>query len=92
MIENFLVDEYIEHLFQVAPSMYDSAMIDTAADMSNMLCGIEGCNFQCTKVCEAMQFLVRSILWDATNQTTEFQELHENYKSMLMDHVVANYG
>lgn len=91
-MEHELVEQYINHLFQTAGSMYDTEMVDTAKEVSDMLCGPEGCNCQCTNVCEAMKFLVRSILWNVTSQTEEFQALHETYKSMLVDHLVANYG
>lgn len=92
MIEHEPVKEYVNRLFKNSSPMYDKAMSDTATDVTNMLCGTEGCNGRCSEPCTAMKFLLRSVLWNVSNQTEEFQELHASYKAMLIDHITANYG
>ena len=66
-------DPVIEWLREKASSQkfrdkIETAKMDTAVEISSMICGIDGCNYTCRQPCEAIKFLILTFLSKETPQ------------------------
>ena len=100
-IEHLPVHKYVTKLMEIVDcrkgsedELYKISRFALAIEVANMLCGGEGCMHRCgTELpCEAMQHIIRTMVYSMDNQPVELQVRHKTYVEIMYEHVEANYS